>query len=112
MRSTRDRLLMSLTELQRLVMVLTQSVHAQTLNQMNPLNTDDITAQIIEKQNLINEIIKVGIYPTLLWGLPLLVYHFWFRPRKGRYSAGMEGLGAHVFVAIPLSSTLKIIIKQ
>ena len=61
MRSTRDKLLMSLSELQQFVMILIQSAHAQTAN--NPVmqvpNTNQITAQIIEKQKLVNDIIKV-----------------------------------------------------
>lgn len=61
MRSTRDKLLMSLSELQQFVMILIQSAQAQTTN--NPAiqgpTTNQITAQIIEKQKNINEIIKV-----------------------------------------------------
>ena len=61
MRSTRDKLIMSLTELQGLVMVLVQSVHSQATSNPQPsqASTEAITAQIIEKQNIINEIIQV-----------------------------------------------------
>ncbi|KAL5256389.1 hypothetical protein ACHWQZ_G011574 [Mnemiopsis leidyi] len=60
MRSTRDKLIMSLTELQGLVMVLIQSVHSQATSNPQPgqASTEAITTQIIEKQNIINEIIQ------------------------------------------------------
>ena len=56
MRSVRDRLLMQLTELQGLVGFLVQSLH----NAPSELVTSDITRQIIAKQTLIAEIIKVN----------------------------------------------------
>ena len=62
MRSTKDKLVMTLLELQNLVRALVNSVHAQTVNSpQSMISTDQFTSQIIDKQNLINEIIKVGL---------------------------------------------------